>query len=44
MKQYPDSVLMPDTKKTFDMKAEPKPEEKVETKTAQMSEEKKEAK
>lgn len=46
MKQYPDSALIPDAKKTFDMvKAEPKPEEKVETKTEQTPEgKKKEAK
>ena len=31
MKQYPDSALIPDAKKTFDMvKAEPKPEKKKE--------------
>ena len=42
MKQYPDSALIPDAKKTFDMvKAEPKPEEKVEAKTEQKPEEKK---
>ncbi len=41
MKQYPDSALIPDVKKTFDlMKAEPKPEEKVETKAEQKPEEK----
>lgn len=43
MKQYPDSALIPDAKKTFDMvKAELKPEEKVETKTGQKPGEKKE--
>ena len=41
MKQYPDSALIPDAKKTVDMvKAEPKPEEKVEAKTEQKPEEK----
>jgi hypothetical protein len=40
MKQYPDSPLMPDAKKTFDLikaapKEEPKPAEKVETKAEQ---------
>ncbi len=41
MKQYPDSALIPDAKKTFDLvKAEPKPEEKVGTKTEQKPEEK----
>lgn len=41
MKQYPDSALIPDAKKTIDLvKAEPKTEEKVETKTEQKPEEK----
>ena len=45
MKQYPDSALIPDAKKTFDLvKAEPKPEEKVEAKTEQKPEEKIETK
>lgn len=56
MKQYPDSALIPDAKKTFDLvkaepkpgeketKAERKPEEKIEMKTAPKQEEKKENK
>jgi len=49
MKQYPDSALIPDAKKTFDLvkaapKEEPKPAEKVETKTEQKPEEKIETK
>jgi hypothetical protein len=45
MKQYPDSALIPDAKKTFDLvKAEPKPGEKVETKAEQRPEEKIETK
>jgi TolA-binding protein len=45
MKQYPDSALIPDAKKTFDLvKAEPKPGEKVEAKTEQKPEEKIETK
>jgi hypothetical protein len=47
MKQYPDSALIPDAKKTVDLvKAEPKPEqkpeEKIETKREKTSEDKKE--
>ena len=39
MKQYPDSALIPDAKKTFDMvKVEPKPEGKVEAKAEQKPE------
>jgi len=49
MKQYPDSALIPDAKKTFDLvkampKEEPKPAEKVETKAEQKPEEKIETK
>lgn len=49
MKQYPDSALIPDAKKTFDLvkaapKEDPKPMEKVETKTEQKTDEKKETK
>lgn len=41
MKQFPDSALIPDAKKTLDIvKAEPKPEEKLETKDEQKPEEK----
>ncbi len=48
MKQYPDSALIPDAKKTYDLvkampKPEPKVEEKAEVKTDQKVEEKKEA-
>ncbi len=45
MKQYPDSALIPDAKKTYDMvktMPEPKAEEKVEAKPEQKVEEKKE--
>lgn len=45
MKQYPDSALIPDAKKTFDMvKAEPRPDEKVETKAETKDEKKVEKK
>ncbi len=49
MKQYPDSALIPDVKRTFDLvsampKAEPKPEETTETKSEQKADEKKEKK
>ncbi len=49
MKQYPDSALIPDAKRTFDLvsampKTEPKPEETTETKSEQKADEKKEKK
>jgi len=41
MKQYPDSALIPDAKKTYDLvKAEPKPEEKAEIKAEAKPEQK----
>jgi hypothetical protein len=45
MKQFPDSALIPDAKKTYDLvKAEPKPEEKVEKKAETKEEQKEEKK